>query len=94
MSAKRVPPPPPRRRGLAAIPIPQTTAPVDNLSRPNSGVQDLNFKVEPDFHRAFKTTATIKGMSMKELLEASFSIWIETYGDDTIRSLIPRLTKK
>jgi hypothetical protein len=37
---------------------------------------DLNFKVDPDFHRAFKTEATVRGMSMKELLEASFKAFL------------------
>lgn len=69
------------------IPLPQgvklvyASAPV--ASRPsvdlNSSRQnvDLNFKVGPDFHQAFKTEATIRRMSMKELLEASFKAFLE-----------------
>ncbi len=43
-------------------------------SRPNV---DLNFKVDPDFHKLFKTQAIIRGMTMKELLEASFKAFLE-----------------
>lgn len=39
------------------------------------GLQDLNFKVDPSFHRLFKTTAAQNGMSMKELLEDAFRLW-------------------
>jgi len=45
-----------------------------NSTRPNV---DLNFKVDPDFHQSFKTEATIRRMSMKELLEASFKAFLE-----------------
>ena len=41
------------------------------------GLQDMNFKVHPAFHRQFKMTAAAQGMSMKELLEASFQAWKE-----------------
>lgn len=34
---------------------------------------DLNFKVSPDFHRAFKVQASLRGLSMRELLELSFN---------------------
>ena len=46
-----------------------------NSTRPNV---DLNFKVDPDFHQSFKTEATIRRMSMKELLEASFKAFLES----------------
>jgi hypothetical protein len=60
------------------IPLPQgvrlayDSAPV--AIRPNV---DLNFKVDPDFHQSFKTEATVRRMSMKELLEASFKAFLE-----------------
>ncbi len=44
----------------------------------NRPTVDLNFKVDPDFHRSFKTKATTRGMSMKELLEASFRAFLES----------------
>jgi hypothetical protein len=44
----------------------------------------MNFKVTPDFHRAFKTMSTIGDMSMKELLEASFRSWLKQYGDERL----------
>jgi hypothetical protein len=90
--AKVPPPPGARRRGLLAeVPAP-VTAP-DNLSKPAVGLQDLNFKVDNDFHRTFKLVATMKGMSMKELLEGAFNAWVERYGDDQIRALV-EATKK
>lgn len=78
-----VPPPPKRQKPLtqrlqASAPAP-TLAPV-NLAQPTAGSMDMNFKVHPDFHREFKATAAIRGMSMKELLEASFAAWKEKFG--------------
>jgi hypothetical protein len=40
----------------------------------------MNFKVSPDFHRRFKLEATLRGRSMKELLEASFKTYLEQHG--------------
>lgn len=37
---------------------------------------DLNFKVSPEFHRAFKVQASLRGLSMRELLELSFREYI------------------
>jgi predicted HicB family RNase H-like nuclease len=34
----------------------------------------LNFKVSPEFHRAFKTYAVMHGMSMRQLLELGFEM--------------------
>lgn len=86
----KVPPPPSRnlRRGLM-VSIPMPAAAPDNLSKPNSGVQDLNFKVDPELHRAFKLAATMRGMSMKDLLDASFRCWLEQYGDEQLKALLP-----
>lgn len=41
---------------------------------------DMSFKVPARFHRRFKRTAANWGMSMKELLEASFKEWVEKHG--------------
>jgi len=55
-------------------------APVpDNLSIPTDQWADLNFKVSPAFHRAFKKEATDRGWSMKELLEASLRMFLEKH---------------
>jgi hypothetical protein len=83
-------PPPPRaaRRGLQVPPPAPAQAP-DNLAKSNAGLQDMNFKMDTDFHRAFKTTASMRNMAMKELLEASFRCWIEVYGTDLEKQLLP-----
>lgn len=41
---------------------------------------DMSFKVPAKFHRRFKRTSSNWGMSMKELLEASFKEWVEKHG--------------
>lgn len=38
--------------------------------------KDLNFKVGIRFHTEFKYAATRRRMSMKELLEDCFSLWL------------------
>lgn len=78
--------PPPRKSRLAAPPPPPQEAP-DHLSTPSdeSALQDLNFKVAPKFHRRFKTEAVLRGMSMKELLEASFQAYLREHGGTTER---------
>lgn len=35
-------------------------------------LKDMTFKVEESFHREYKGTAVVLGMSMKELLKRSF----------------------
>ncbi len=79
----QVPPPPSRqRRGIIAE-IPKPDQSENNLSKPNSGLQDMNFKMDIDFHQEFKMAAVKRKMTMKELLEASFRCWVEHYGDKT-----------
>ncbi len=84
MSKSRMPPPPaasqpvPVAKRLPEVPKPVETP--NNLSIGSDGIRDLNFKVSPEFHLRFKTTATLWGMSMKELLEASYAAWVEKYG--------------
>lgn len=52
--------------------------PTQHLAAPSTTrAADLNFKVTEEFHRAFKAAATIKGISMKELLEEAFRLWID-----------------
>lgn len=57
--------------------------PADNLGKPATGkLQDLNFKVEPDFHYQFKMEAVKRRMSMQELMRASFFEYIERHPKD------------
>lgn len=78
----KIPPPP---RNIASfqtrLPVapPQPEEAPDNLSVPSSGIQDMNFKVSVKLHRQFKTEAAMRGMSMKELLEAAFKAYLEKY---------------
>lgn len=74
-------PPPPRQGSRLPPPPPPSDVP-DNLTKPSDEkLQDLNFKVASDFHRTFKITALMWNMTMKELLEASFRLWVEQHGD-------------
>jgi len=77
-------PPPPKRALTSRLQMtpPAPTAAPDNLSKPTEEIQDMNFKVSASLHREFKLTAVSRGMSMKELLEASFRAWKELYGKD------------
>jgi len=81
---KKLDVPPPPRKGRLGIFAPMLNEASDNLSKPtDSGSTtfiDMNFKVQPDFHRRFKIEATLRGLSMKELLEASFRAYLEQYG--------------
>lgn len=85
-----VPPPPSRQtRGLhVAVPQPDTVP--DNMSKPNSGFQDLNFKVTPELHKAFKTIAAEHGIAMKDLLLAAIRCWAEQYGTDADKARLPK----
>jgi hypothetical protein len=84
-----VPPPPRgRTRGILAE-VPKPAEAPDNMAKPPGGIQDMNFKMDADFHLAFKTAATMNKMAMKELLEASFRCWVEQYGSDVVKSLLP-----
>lgn len=80
-SRLNVPPPPSTTTSRLAESAPASSAVQDNLSKATDGLQDLNFKVNPGFHRQFKMTASAWGMSMKDLLEASFKKWLEEHGE-------------
>ncbi len=69
-----IPLPPGVRLARDSAPVASRPSVDLNLTRPNV---DLNFKVDPDFHQSFKTEATLRRMSMKELLEASFKAFLE-----------------
>lgn len=84
MSVKNVKlaPPPPKRNAqrLKSAPPARIEAP-NNLIEPTDDVlQDMNFKVKPEFHFTFKAEALHRRMSMKELLEASFKCYLDTHG--------------
>jgi hypothetical protein len=54
-----------------------------------SDVQDLNFKVSPNLHRAFKVIAAERGMPMKDLLNSALRCWIEIYGNERDKTRLP-----
>lgn len=56
---------------LGAIEAPTMAA--DNMSAIKTA--DMTFKMPPAWHGEFKATAAVHGMSMKELLVASFEAW-------------------
>ncbi len=72
---------------MANIPLKKKGAPppltdtVDNLGRsdPNDLVA-LNFKVDSEFKREFKTYASNRGVSMLKLLKAGFALYKERNG--------------
>jgi hypothetical protein len=91
---KALVPPPSRaaKRGImASVPQLVETPSLNNMQKVNSGFQDMNFKVDPNFHLRFKAVATVKGMPMKDLLEASFGAWLEKYGDAQTKAVIDTL---
>ncbi len=75
-------PAPKRRSTRLMIQTPLPLEAPDNLSQPTDEVamQDVNFRVKADLHRQFKMEAAARSMSMRELFEASFICYIETYG--------------
>ncbi len=81
--APKLAPPPPKKSRLTVAPPPPVAAP-DNLTTPtdenSTTFQDVNFKVKPEFHRFFKAEAVIRGMSMKDLLEAALKCYLDTHG--------------
>lgn len=85
-----IPPPPPPARATAPrlqAPAPSPAKAPDNLTQPTdsgfSTFQDMNFKVDPAFHRKFKMEAVSRGLSMKDMLVASFNAYLEVHGSKT-----------
>jgi len=74
------PPPPPAKTDSAANTASKGEAPppiavVHNLKKPQSGdLKPLNFKVDPEFHREFKSYAASHGVSMVDLLREGFEL--------------------
>jgi hypothetical protein len=58
------------------------------MTSPSPKLKDLNFKVDPSFHRAFKTASAMSGLSMKELLEASLHAWTDVHGAETLKAFL------
>lgn len=52
----------------------------------NENEKDLNFKVDPRLHTAFKVIAADAGISMKDLLEDCLWLWIDHRGGQNTRS--------
>jgi hypothetical protein len=71
-------PPPPKKKSVLGDLINHTVKPADNMAE--VPLKDMSFKVDPDFHHLFKTTASSYRLSMKELLEESFELWRKTKG--------------
>jgi hypothetical protein len=73
----RLTPPDTNSKGEAPPPI----AVVHNLKKPQSGeLKPLNFKVDPEYHREFKSYAVSHGMTMVDLLRESFELVKEHRG--------------
>lgn len=49
--------------------------PSDNMKEEK--LKDMSFKVSPEFHTQFKVVAARSNLSMRELLEESFRLWME-----------------
>jgi hypothetical protein len=78
-------PPPPPAKPAAVVTgtgeAPPPIAVVHNLKKPQIGeLKPLNFKVDPEFHRAFKAYAASHGISMLELLREGFELVKEHRG--------------
>lgn len=74
----KVPPPTLSSRKGAPPPADQTVA---NLEKPEpSTIDNLNFKVAPEFKRAFRIYAMARGMTSKDLLERCFELYQEHHG--------------
>lgn len=78
------PPPPPARTATATQrkgKAPSPVAVVHNLKQPQSGdLKPMNFRVDPAFHREFKTYAAAHGLSMVDLLREGFDLVKEHRG--------------
>jgi hypothetical protein len=78
------PPPPPANTTSTANgkgEAPPAKAVVHNLKKPQSGdLKPLNFKVDPEFHREFKSYAASHGVSMVDLLREGFDLVKEHLG--------------
>jgi hypothetical protein len=54
-------------------------------------LKDLNFKVDPRFHYAFRIAAHYQGLTMKAFLEGRFASWMEAYPDSQLIGMLRRI---
>lgn len=52
-------------------------APTTPASNMTEKLKDMSFKVDPEFHRRYKSAAALNGVQMKDILEESFELWME-----------------
>ena len=72
------PPPPKKSNRKGTPPPPRQTSPEKNLDKPTPGkFVDLNFKVSPEFKKAFRRVAFEEEITHKELLERAFRYYTE-----------------
>ena len=74
--------PKPKGKGVAPT-LEQTSVSVETTSKPGREVKGgapMNFNVDPEFRREFKTFAASRDMSQKELLEKAFYDYVKNHG--------------
>ena len=72
MTTANVPPKPGKSKFLGDMIVAPVT-PANNMS--DIKTADMTFRVDAEWHKRFKMTAAAHGMSMKDLLMESFSLW-------------------
>jgi hypothetical protein len=77
------------RRRDSATSDPIATHPRKSRMKKGEGLQDLNFKVHKDLHRAIKVAASLLGMSMKEFLAVMYGSWLKHDCDDETMPPLP-----
>ena len=70
--------PPPKRQREAPPVLEYTPQNLDKI--PPFATETLNFKVMSEFKREYKGYAVSRGMTMVELLQASFQLYKERHG--------------
>lgn len=75
---------PPRKS--AARPLSQPIIALANFDKPESAaVTPMHFRVSEEFHREFKLYAVQNGMSMVDLLQASFRQFRDCRAKDAVK---------
>jgi hypothetical protein len=54
----------------------------------SNDLKDLNFKVDAIFHKNYKLVATLKGLTMRELLEKTFYDYVRATNDRQLKKLV------
>lgn len=73
-----VPPPPPPANRLPAPP-PRLDETPTNMGTPTEDLVTMNFKVPPRLRMQFKSESSMRGMSMRDMLEASFKFYCQKF---------------